>query len=133
MPTRLTPYVFGMWAAHIYHFSENINYQTSTNVVYEWVCLILILAICFIGVSPHQYASWAPVPHFIYMTTCRQIFGAAVAYLIHMMLTPKPETPIDWYRPSCFLRWILSKQFWVPIATISYSFYVFHIAVIDWT
>ena len=86
-----------------------------------------------IGVYPTQFAFMSPIPHFIFLVTCRQLFGAVVAYQIHLMLSPKPETQIPCYRPSCFLRWILSKKFWVPLATISYSFYVFHLVWIFFT
>lgn len=127
MPSRISPYVFGMWAAYLYSKDKLHNYQTNENIIFEWISFIVIITISIIGVYPTQFSSWSPLPHFMFLVSCRQLFGASIAYLIHLMLSPKPETPIKWYRPTCFLRWLLSKKLWVPLATVSYSFYVFHI------
>lgn len=60
------------------------------------------------------------------MCLSRQVFGAALSFLVAVMLSPKPEDPIEGFRPSKWLRAILSLDFWVPIATISYSLYIVH-------
>lgn len=43
------------------------------------------------------------------------------------MLSPKPSDSISYQRPTRFLRWMLSWSFWLPIANISYSFYIWHL------
>jgi len=45
------------------------------------------------------------------------------------MLSPKPSTAIDWKRPTKYMRAFLSSSFWIPIATISYSMYLWHLFV----
>jgi len=56
----------------------------------------------------------------------RQGFGLSVAYLVLACITE----PSQWC-PSYWLKKFLSLRFWLPIATLSYSIYLFHLAVIQ--
>ncbi len=56
----------------------------------------------------------------------RVAYGLALSYLLALMLSPKVEDTIPWYRPNKFLRWMLSWSMWVPVATLSFSFYLWH-------
>jgi hypothetical protein len=56
----------------------------------------------------------------------RQIFGLSLSYLAYLALNPA-ITKISYFRPSRVVSMILSWKIWIPIATLSYSIYVFHI------
>ena len=60
----------------------------------------------------------------------RQLCGLSLSYLIALMLSPKPNQSIPWYRPTIYMRAMLSLRFWVPIAVLSYSMYVSHVYMI---
>ena len=60
----------------------------------------------------------------------RQLCGLSLSYLIVLMLSPKPDESIPWYRPTKYMRAMLSLKFWVPIAVLSYSMYVSHVYLI---
>lgn len=45
-------------------------------------------------------------------------------------LSPTPETSISWLRPSKYFRGLLSLKLWLPIATLSYSVYLWHPVVL---
>jgi peptidoglycan/LPS O-acetylase OafA/YrhL len=45
------------------------------------------------------------------------------------MLSPKPLTVISSSRPTKYMRAFLSSSFWVPIATLSYSMYIWHLII----
>lgn len=56
----------------------------------------------------------------------RQIFGLCLSYLVYLALNPAIKM-IPYFRPSRLVSMILSWKFWIPIATLSYSIYLFHI------
>ena len=53
------------------------------------------------------------------------VFGICVSFLIAVMLSVPPEEPLG-LRPTACLRSCLSSNFWVPIAILSYSMYLYH-------
>lgn len=63
---------------------------------------------------------------FIYTCLGRQIYGASISYLLLLMLSPKPEENIPWYRPTKYMRGYLSWKIWLPLANLTYAFYLFH-------
>ena len=71
-----------------------------------------------------------PVVHFIYTALSRSVYGGCLTYLVAAMLDAHPDESITGYRPTSFLRWFLSWDFWVPIARLSYSVYLWHIVII---
>jgi len=42
------------------------------------------------------------------------------------MLSPKPDQNIPWYRPTKYMRAFLSWKIWLPLANLTYTFYLFH-------
>jgi peptidoglycan/LPS O-acetylase OafA/YrhL len=54
-----------------------------------------------------------------------------VSYLLLLILSPKPEEFIPWYRPVKYMRYFLSMKVWIPIANLTYSIYLFHFFVIQ--
>ena len=61
----------------------------------------------------------------------RPLYGACVAYLILLTISAADNTKIPCYRPTRWLRAFLEWNFWLPIATCSYSMYVWHILVLE--
>ena len=46
--------------------------------------------------------------------------------MILVSMSPKQDTPISWARPSKYFRGFLSLGIWLPLATVSYSVYLWH-------
>ena len=46
------------------------------------------------------------------------------------MLSPQQDYHIPWYRPVRYIRAFLSSRFWIPIAYLSYSFYLTHLLLL---
>jgi hypothetical protein len=115
------PYLAGMYAA--YH-TNKVNEDPAgplSNFV-EWVAFALLLTIGFFGTDfPVETAAL----YYVYYCLHRIIFGWCVAYLTAVMLSVKAEEPLG-IRPSAMLRCFFSLGCWVPLATLSYSFYVFN-------
>ena len=59
----------------------------------------------------------------------RQLFGLSLAYLMHLALNPSCGD-LSYFRPCKWFKEVLSAKLWLPIATLSYSFYLIHIMVI---
>jgi len=62
----------------------------------------------------------------VWVCTSRQIFGAAIAFQMFLMTNPCIND-VHWSHPIYLINKILSSVFWVPIAALSYSIYLFHI------
>jgi len=62
----------------------------------------------------------------VWVCTSRQIFGAAIAFQMFLMTLPCIND-VHWSHPIYLINKILSSVFWVPIAALSYSIYLFHI------
>ena len=52
--------------------------------------------------------------------------SACLGLMMYASLAPPAETSISWTRPSKYFRGLLSLNVWVPIATLSYSLYLWH-------
>lgn len=63
-----------------------------------------------------------PEVNFVYLASCRQIFGLGIAYLMLRVIQPAEE---DTYIVS-FTRSFLASSVWVPIAVLGYACYMFH-------
>jgi peptidoglycan/LPS O-acetylase OafA/YrhL len=61
----------------------------------------------------------------------RTIYGACLAYLILLVISADTKVQIPIYRPTKWMRAFLEWNFWLPIATFSYSMYVWHILVLE--
>lgn len=64
---------------------------------------------------------------YIYRNIHCQLYGAAWMYLVPGFLS---KEHIPCYRPTRCCRAFLGWSFWLPLATISYSLYVYHIDII---
>lgn len=49
------------------------------------------------------------------------------------MLSPKPDQNIPWYRPTKYMRAFLSWKIWLPLANLTFTFYLFHGVVLIYT
>ena len=67
-------------------------------------------------------------PNYIYFNLSRPVYGMCLSYLLAIIVTAKEDA--SFFRPSGFLRAFLSWSFWLPIATVSYSFYVWHVPLV---
>lgn len=130
MPTRATPYAFGMYAALLHIRDKDHDYMESVaSQIYEWIAVVIVAVYSIIG-SEHAMVSHVlgnPIAVVIWTCTSRQIFGAAVSYLTVLMLSPSPKDSIPFYRPSRYIRGFLSMNIWVPFANMTYTFYLFHL------
>lgn len=54
MPTRATPYVFGMYIAHLHLQDKNHDYMKSqASIGYEWISFIVMWVYALIGCNPN--------------------------------------------------------------------------------
>ena len=65
----------------------------------------------------------------IWASSYRALYGASLAYLILLMISPSPKTAIPFKHPTKYIRAFLSLSLWVPIATLSYSIYLWHMGM----
>lgn len=98
--------------------------------VLEWICFLVILVMGYMGADERANLFLDPVAHLYYANSARSIYGICLAYLIFKMLSVPPDQPLG-CRPTALMRAVLSWDFWVPIATLSYSLYLFHPATIN--
>ena len=116
--TRMGPYFLGMIAAY-WHL--NLEKAPTRRVELEVSAVSLIVYIAIQGAGG---ATWYPgVILWMYRISSRVIFATCWAYLMPGLLS---IDEIASYFPTKHLRRFLSANFWVPIATISYSFYLIH-------
>ena len=127
----MSPYAFGMFAAFIHlKDTKNIIYKTSS-VAMEWIAFIFLIASGFIGFNPETTTWMYHVSHYFWICFGRAIYGLTLAYLIVLILSPKTEENLEWYRPIRYMRWFLTLPFWVPFASLSYSMYVVSVDMIE--
>lgn len=126
--TRASPYGFGMYAAYLI-VRGGVKYQEQISAIFEWLAFITLLAIPW---SPQLYMSnlISPQARYFFNVFDRPLYGLCLAVLIVLMLSPKPDESISWYRPSRYMRGFLSASIWLPVAVVSYSLYLFHVQII---
>jgi hypothetical protein len=50
MPTRASPYILGMYVAHLHLNDKNHDYMKSqASIFYEWICFILLFVYAYVG------------------------------------------------------------------------------------
>ena len=122
----MSPYGFGIMAALVYLKNrEDKSYVNNSSVLKEWLAFFGCLVVTTFGSFPFPFStpSWLCL---IYWSFSRSIYGLCLSYLMLLMVSQNSE-PLPWYRPVRYMKWILSANFWVPIATLSYSVYIWHI------
>ena len=121
---RITPYLFGMLAGYYHRQDKDRNFQKGS-VISEWIAFLTLIGVsCFRG-WPASY-NMKETSSLLWAGICRQIYGGMLAYLLLLIISPAVETNIPWYRPTKYMRWFLSLNIWVPIASLTYVIYLFH-------
>lgn len=124
--TRMSPYGFGMYAAYIHLKDDDHSFFSRSSIILEWLCFIVFAFL--VPLNTVFVANFGiPILNVIWICTSKQLYGLSISYLLTIILSPKPDDSIPCYRPSKFLRWILSWSMWVPVASLSYSFYLWHL------
>ena len=96
----------------------------------EYLALAGVLFVSYFGGMNSDYYPWMGKVYFYYKIGGRFILSLSWGGLLYNIIMTKAEDKIPIYYPSCFFRWILSWNLWVPIAVLSFSMYVYHITVI---
>ena len=58
------------------------------------------------------------------------MYGAALGFIVLMTVLEDPKTKLTYCHPVRYIKGFLSLNIWVPIATLSYSIYIFHKSII---
>lgn len=116
------PYFLGMIAAY---WVLNPSAAPARNSLLEVICVILIISMSWVGLDSAYF--FPPTMSYIYRCAGRTVYGACWCYLVPGVLT-KEETPK--YRPAYCCKALLSWSFWLPLATVSYSVYIFHYVIL---
>ena len=125
MYTRASPYGFGIMAFNVFLRKETFK----SKMWAEYVSLVFVIMVSYIGAFPTQSSQiLPPFINFLWITIiARSGFGLCVSYL---MLSSISEPQALSY-PSYWLKRFLSLDCWVPLASISFSMYLFHPVVIQ--
>ena len=123
MPTRASPYLFGMYAAYLYQKDKSFD-----SVALEWLSVFGIALSSTIGAAPMFTGDYLGYKaNLAAAILCRPLLGLSWAYMIYIMLT---KEEIGCHRPSRWIKAILEWAVWTPIANLSYSIYLTHLLVI---
>ena len=102
----------------------NPEKEMCRHVLLEILCVCVLI---FIGIVGTGGEVLGVVVSYIYRSASRSIYAAAWCYLAVGFLS---KNDIPMYRPSFCCKHCLGWSFWLPLATVSYSMYVYHIDVI---
>ena len=129
MYTRAGPYFLGMIAAYWHLNPESrpdLNPMCQT--LLEYICVYILVSIGLFGAQSETIrikspdgTEWNSIVAWIYGSVSRSLYAAAWFWLIPFFLE-KGHIPA--YRPAYCCRAYLGCKGWVPLATISYSMYV---------
>ena len=121
-----------MLSATLYHLNKGKDYLKGTPVVLEWLAFLTLNAIGWIGPSLPDITDNANIKFIWLCIVSRQLYGACLAYLILLCISANEDTnPIPWYRPTRWIKGFLCMNIWLPIATFSYSMYIWHLRFLD--
>lgn len=116
------PYVLGMLSAY---WVLNAKVAPKRYYILEVICALLIFVIGYVGVD--TLSNFLPAKtYYVYRSIVRVIYGLCWSYLIPGFLM---TDPIPYYCSACCCRSFLAWSIWLPMATISYSFYVWHLLI----
>ena len=133
--TRAGPYFLGMIAAY-WHLnpSEKPVLRPICHTLLEYFCLIILFSIGLFGVKAGDVRitgingeEWNRFVGWIYGSVARCAYGAAWLWLMPSFLS---NETIPMYRPASWCRAFLGCGGWLPIATLSYSIYVWSVLFI---
>lgn len=94
-------------------------------MIVEWIAFIGMFAVMWV---PYDITFVQDVSFLkrLIRHSYRYAFSAFLSVIILLSMSPKKEDSINWARPSCFFRAFLSLGIWLPLATLSYSIYLWH-------
>jgi len=116
-----------MIAALKYQTNHDKDLLSKTPLWKEWLAFLTVFFLGFIGGDPFGGTKYDFLG-FLYAPFFRAVYGGCLSYLILLMISPDPNSTIPYSRPTKFIRGFLSLPFWIPIATLSYSIYLWHIS-----
>jgi len=122
--------MLGMYVAQLIRNDKEHNIWERIHPVVEWICFAGMIVMLY---TP-EYIKYPIGPQTFWINLAcfsfRYAFSAFLSVLILVSMSPEPETPISWARPSKYFRGFLSFRIWLPIATLSYSIYIWHFLII---
>lgn len=104
---RLPPYIFGMIAALRYTTQHDKDILSKTPLWKEWVAFVFVLLTGFIGGLPFVGTPLEALT-LIWLPCFRAFYGAALSFLILLMISPDSGETISWSRPTKLIRSFLS-------------------------
>ncbi len=124
---RFGPFICGILASYLYFYhksklNEFFERKTSTLLIYIGLALTIGFAL---APSYHQDIHYSKAYQIFYLVSHRTLFSVGITILLLAALFPVSHIG------KAFNR-VLSLKFWVPIAHLSYSIYIFHIFVVGW-
>jgi len=114
----------GIIVAYLFRFTSAVKWLDQSKT-FSQIGMVLSLATIgfFLIVTPFDFWLGESMGK-IYLSVDRNVFSLAIGFLILIGLTNAA-------RQSPFIKF-LEKEFWLPIAQLSYSAYLVHILVIRW-
>ena len=117
------------------HPSEKPALRPACQTLLEYLCLIVLFAISLFGAKPGDIRiigvdgeEWNRYVGWIYKSVARSAYAAAWLGLMPAFLS---DEAIPVYRPASWCRAFLGGGGWLPIATLSYSIYVWSVMFIN--
>jgi peptidoglycan/LPS O-acetylase OafA/YrhL len=114
-----------MYIAQLIRNDDQNYYHQRIPSVVEWITTIIGFSVFWLPLEfiiPENDVAWMRLINMSY----RYFFSIAISVLILTSLSPSPEKSISWWRPSKYFRALMSLKLWLPIATLSYSVYLWH-------
>lgn len=124
---RFGPFICGIFASHLFfHHREALatffNSRKAKPVIYIGLAIVIALAL---APSYHQDVTYPEFYSIFYIVFNRTLFSVGITLLLLAALFPYEVVGRTFQK-------ILSAKFWLPIAHLSYSIYIFHILVVSW-
>jgi len=129
----MAPYLMGMMAA--YHHLNSTKFEGAIALLMEWIAFILVVLISHLGGKPvwkefeEQLLLVSLDQQYWLIMIVRPIFGASLAYLVRQMVSTDSKESA-WYWPHRLLGSFLSLPLFIPLAYLSYSFYLLHVPMV---
>lgn len=125
--TRFGPFICGILASYWYFYYKSQLSDFFSRTISKPVVLVGFLLVIGFALAPsyHQEIAYSRLYQTFYLVTHRTLFAIGITILLLAALFPSSII-------GRVFNKILSLKFWVPIAHLSYSIYIFHIFVVGW-